>query len=72
MVCSEDVFRSCLGALGVPLITVPDNILNLFFICYLTEIVYDEEGNLLDEKPIDAIEVEKRKKLAVVRNKVED
>jgi hypothetical protein len=34
--------------------------------------VYDEEGNLLDEKPIDAIEVEKRKKLAVVRNKVED
>jgi hypothetical protein len=24
--------------------------------------VYDVEGNLLDEKPIDAIEVEKRKK----------
>jgi hypothetical protein len=25
MVCSEDVFRTCLGALGVPLITVPDS-----------------------------------------------
>jgi hypothetical protein len=25
IVCSEDVFRPCLGALGVPLITVPDN-----------------------------------------------
>jgi hypothetical protein len=24
MVCSEDVFQPCLGALGVPLITVPD------------------------------------------------
>jgi hypothetical protein len=34
--------------------------------------VYDEEDNLLDEKPIDAIEVEKRKKITVVRNKVED
>ena len=34
--------------------------------------MYDEEGNLLDEKPIDAIEVEKRKKIAMVRNKVED
>ena len=34
--------------------------------------MYDEEGNLLDEKPIDAIEVEKRKKIAVVRNKVEE
>jgi hypothetical protein len=40
--------------------------------CYLREIVYDVEGNLLDEKSIDAIEVEKRKKIAVVRNKVED
>jgi hypothetical protein len=26
MVCSEDVFQPCLGALGVPLITVPDKI----------------------------------------------
>jgi hypothetical protein len=34
--------------------------------------VYDEEGNLLDEKPIDPIEVEKRKKIAMVRNKIED
>jgi hypothetical protein len=34
--------------------------------------VYDEEGNLLDEKPIDANEAEKRKKIAMVRNKVED
>jgi hypothetical protein len=25
MVCSEDVFQPCLGALGVPLITVPDS-----------------------------------------------
>jgi hypothetical protein len=25
MVCSEDVFRPCLGVLGVPLITIPDN-----------------------------------------------
>jgi hypothetical protein len=24
MVCSEDIFRPCLGVLGVPLITVPD------------------------------------------------
>jgi hypothetical protein len=34
--------------------------------------VYDEEGNLLDEKPIDVDELEKRKKIATVRNKVED
>jgi hypothetical protein len=34
--------------------------------------VYDEEGNLLDEKPIDSNEAEKRKKIAMVRNKVED
>ena len=39
---------------------------------YLREIVFDEEGNLLDEKPIDANEAEKRKKIAAVRNKVED
>jgi hypothetical protein len=25
MVCSEDAFQPCLGVLGVPLITVPDN-----------------------------------------------
>jgi hypothetical protein len=34
--------------------------------------VYDEEDNSLDEKPIDAIEVEKRKKIVEVRNKIED
>jgi hypothetical protein len=34
--------------------------------------VYDEEGNLLDEKLIDANEVEKRKKIVAVRNKIED
>ena len=34
--------------------------------------MYDEEGNLLEEKVEDANEVEKRKKIAVVRNKIED
>jgi hypothetical protein len=34
--------------------------------------VYDEEGNLLDEKLIDANEVEKKKKIVAVRNKIED
>jgi hypothetical protein len=34
--------------------------------------VYDEEGNLLDEKPINANELEKRKKIAALRNKIED
>jgi hypothetical protein len=34
--------------------------------------VYDDEGNLLEEKPEDVNEVEKRKKIAVIRNKVED
>jgi hypothetical protein len=34
--------------------------------------VYGEEGNLLDEKPMDPIEVEKRKKISMVRNKLED
>jgi hypothetical protein len=34
--------------------------------------VYDDEGNLLEEKPEDANEVEKRKKIAVVRNKIEE
>jgi hypothetical protein len=31
MVCFEDVFQPCLGVLGVPLITVLDNI----YICYV-------------------------------------
>jgi hypothetical protein len=34
--------------------------------------VYDDEGNLLEEKPEDANEVEKRKKIAVIRNKIEE
>ena len=34
--------------------------------------MYDEEGNLLDEKPLDANEVETRRKIAAVRNKIED
>jgi hypothetical protein len=34
--------------------------------------VYDEEGNLLDEKSIDANEVEKKIKIAAVQNKIED
>jgi hypothetical protein len=38
----------------------------------LREVTYDEEGNLLDEKPIDANEVERRKKITTVRNIVED
>jgi hypothetical protein len=46
--------------------------LPIFFKCYLREILYDDEGNVLDEKPKDPIEVEKRKKIAMVRNKVED
>jgi hypothetical protein len=34
--------------------------------------MYDEEGNLLDEKPIDAYEVERRKKISIARNKFKD
>jgi hypothetical protein len=45
-------------------------IFSLTFFC--RESVYDEEGNLLDEKALDAIEVEKRKKISLVRNKIED
>jgi hypothetical protein len=33
---------------------------------------FDEEDNLLEEKPLDANEVRRRKKIAAVRNKVED
>jgi hypothetical protein len=32
----------------------------------------DGEGNLLHEKPLDANEVETRRKIAAIRNKVED
>jgi hypothetical protein len=34
--------------------------------------VFDEEGNILEEKAMDANEVERRKKIATIRNKVED
>jgi hypothetical protein len=34
--------------------------------------VYDEEGNLLDERPIDAHEVERRKRISTVQKKIED
>jgi hypothetical protein len=40
---------------------------SLFCSCYHREIVYDDEG-----KPIDANEVNKRKKIVAVRNKIED
>lgn len=33
--------------------------------------MYDEEGNLLEENPLDANEAERRRKMAVVQNKVE-
>jgi hypothetical protein len=33
---------------------------------------FDEEGTLLEEKPLDASEVRRRKKIAAIRNKVED
>jgi hypothetical protein len=33
---------------------------------------FDEEGILLEEKPLDANEVMRRKKIAMVRNKLED
>jgi hypothetical protein len=46
--------------------------LNFFFTCYFRKIVYDDEGNLLEEKVEDANEVEKRKTMAAVRNKIED
>ena len=41
-------------------------------ICYIREYVYDDEGNLLEETPIDSQTVELRKKISIVRNKVED
>jgi hypothetical protein len=42
------------------------------FTCDLRERTNDEEGNLLDEKLIDANEVETRKKITTVRNVIED
>ena len=34
--------------------------------------MHDDEGNLLEEKSEDADEVEKKKKITVIRNKIED
>ena len=33
--------------------------------------MYDDEGNLLEEKPEDVNEVGKRRKIAIIRNKIE-
>jgi hypothetical protein len=43
-----------------------------FVTCYHREKQYDDEGTLLEEKPLDADEVGRRKKIAAVRNKIED
>jgi hypothetical protein len=34
--------------------------------------VFDEKSNILEEKSMDANEVERTKKIAMIRNKVED
>jgi hypothetical protein len=54
------------------LILFEHSYLNFFFTCYLREVVYDDEGNILEEKVKDTNEVGKRKMMAVVRNKMED
>lgn len=46
--------------------------LTIFLTCDFREIVFDDEGNLLEEKPEDPNEVERRKNISAVRNKVED
>jgi hypothetical protein len=38
----------------------------------LRDSTYDEEGNLLDEKPIDTNEIDRRKKITIMRNIVEN
>jgi hypothetical protein len=54
-------------------ITIPCPLyLTIFFTCQLREDTYDEEGNLLDEKPIDANELARKKKIATLKNKLED
>jgi hypothetical protein len=54
------------------LILFEHSYLNFFFTCYLREVVYDDEGNILEEKVKDTNEVGKRKMMAAVRNKMED
>jgi hypothetical protein len=43
-----------------------------FVTCYHREKQYDDEGTLLEEKPLDADEVGRRKKIAAMWNKIED
>ena len=43
-----------------------------FVTCYHREKQFDEKGILLEEKSLDANEVGRRKKIATVRNKIED
>jgi hypothetical protein len=46
--------------------------MTFFVTCYHREKQFDNEGTLLEEKPLDADEVGRRKKIAVVRNKIGD
>ena len=43
----------------------------LCLFCY-REVLFDDEGNLLDEKPKDSMDVAMRKKISESRNKFED
>jgi hypothetical protein len=42
----------------------------IFFYC--RESVYDEQGNLLEEKPMNSMDVATRKKVSTIRDKMED
>jgi hypothetical protein len=42
------------------------------FVSFYRELFFDDEGNLLDEKPKDPMEVAMRKKISKSRNKFED
>ena len=43
---------------------------NILLFC--RENVYDEHGNLLEEKPMDSLDAATRKKILVVRDKMEE
>jgi hypothetical protein len=45
---------------------------DLFLFLFYRELFFDEEGNLLDEKPKDPIEVAMRQKISDSHNKFED
>jgi hypothetical protein len=45
---------------------------NNLFVLFYRELFFDEEGNLLDEKPKDPMEVAMRKKISNSRNKFEN